>query len=376
MKTQIIDDAPSLDAFLARVSKAERIALDAEGDGMFRYRARLCTVQLAVDNEVVIVDTLAVPAASAFAPLLGSQGPEKIVHDASFDARMLHAYGAPLDRVFDTAVAARFLGIAATGLSSLLAARFEISVEKSHQQADWGKRPLSDAMLHYLEEDVRHLSLLHASLLAEVREKGIEPEVREECAYVLAQALAVSMPLAPWMRIKGAGQLLPAQRALLRAFAEAREDIARTEDVPPGRVLSNDTLLRLATHDTLTESSLQQALGTRGAAHVLRFWACVAEALASQDAPEDEVRALCPAPPSMAQIEAKKRRRKWLTEFRAREAVARGVDLQVVLPGHCLSDVADLPILNRERLSQVPGFGECRLERYGEMLVNELAARW
>ncbi len=372
----MIDDEPALAAWLARVSHVPQLALDAEGDGMFRYRARLCTVQLAVADEVVIVDTLALSAAPALGPLFGASGPEKIVHDASFDARMLHAYGAPLHRVFDTAVAARFLGIAATGLSSLLAARFEIPLEKSHQQADWGKRPLSVPMLSYLEEDVRHLSRLHTSLLDDVRAKDIEPEVREECAYVLSQALAVTRSLAPWMRIKGAAQLLPAQRALLRAFAEEREQIARAEDVPPGRLLSNDLLLRITTHSEPSEALVRQALGARSIAHVERFIGCLASAAHLTDAPADEVQALCPTPPSLAQIEAKKRRRKWLTEFRAREASARGVDYQVVMPGHCLSDVADLPTLDREQLAQVSGFGECRLERYQTALLSEFGARW
>ncbi len=376
---QLIDDERALSGWLARVSGQPRIALDAEGDGMFRYRARLCTVQLAVADEIAIVDTLAVSASAALGPLFGADGPEKIIHDASFDARMLQAYGAPLARVFDTAIAARFLGIAATGLSSLLAARFDIRLEKTHQQADWGKRPISEPMLRYLEEDVRHLELLYASLLEDVRAKDIEPEVREECAYVLSQALAGANsagPSAPWMRIKGAGQLLPAQRALIRALAEERERIARLDDVPPGRLLSNDALLRLTLQSELNETLVRQALGSRASAHAECFIACLAQAAEVCDAPADEVQALCPTPPSLAQIETKKRRRKWLTEFRAREAASRGVDLQVVLPGHCLADIADLPALDREQLGQVSGFGACRLERYQTALATEFSARW
>jgi len=373
---QVINAAPALDAWLDRISSAPRIAVDVEGDGMFRYRARLCTIQVAVPEEIVILDTLAVSTGAKLQALLGPDGPEKIVHDASFDARMLHAQGMPLARVFDTAVAARFLGIASTGLSSLLAARFQVALEKSHQQADWGKRPLSAAMLSYLENDVRYLNDLYVALLEDVRAQDIECEVREECAYVLSQAAYPVPSLAPWMRIKGAGQLLPSQRALLRELAEEREHVACLLDVPPGRFLSNDTLLRFVMRPEPAATAFNDVLGSRAAQHGERFAACFERALAQRDAPTDEVSALCPVVPSLSQIEAKKRRRKGLTEFRAREAAARGVDFQVVLPGHCLSDVADLPVLDEEHLLGVSGFGACRLERYGAMLISELGARW
>ncbi len=373
---RVIDAVPALEDWLERISSAPRIAVDIEADGMFRYRARLCTIQVAVPDEIVILDTLAVSTGAKLQALLGPDGPEKIVHDASFDARMLHAQGTPLARVFDTAVAARFLGIASTGLSSLLSARFEIALEKSHQQADWGKRPLSSAMLSYLENDVRYLGDLYLALLSDVRAQDIECEVREECAYVLSQAALTVPSLAPWMRIKGAGQLLPSQRVLLRELAEEREHVACLLDVPPGRFLSNDNLLRFVMRPEPTKAAFHELLGSRGAPHEERFGDCFERARGQRDAPTEEVNALCPPVPSLSQIEAKKRRRKALTEFRAREAAARSVDFQVVLPGHCLSDVADLPVLDAEHLLSVSGFGQCRLERYGAMLVTELGARW
>jgi ribonuclease D len=162
----------------ARLLTAESLALDTEGDGMFSYRTRLCMMQLAAAGEVHVCDTLAFDPAPMFSELLGAQGPEKIVHDVSFDARVLFAHGIVLDRVFDTAIAARFLSLKNTGLSSLLGQYFQIELPKHKQQADWGERPLDDEALHYLADDVRHLAALRDVLLDEVRKKDIEPEVR------------------------------------------------------------------------------------------------------------------------------------------------------------------------------------------------------
>jgi ribonuclease D len=234
-----------IDGLITRMARAPTLALDTEGDGMFRYRTRLCTLQLASADELAIVDTLAVDA-TRFAALFSARGPEKVVHDASFDARLLAAHGAPLGNVFDTAIAARFLGIQATGLASLLASFFEIALPKHMQMADWGARPLDDEAIAYLENDVRHLLALHDALLERVRAVEIEDEVREECAYVLAEAARVEPERSPFARVKGAHLRPPPERARLYELAEARDAIARELDEPVARVIANELLLRLA----------------------------------------------------------------------------------------------------------------------------------
>ncbi|MGO8993016.1 MAG: ribonuclease D, partial [Polyangiaceae bacterium] len=86
---------------LARaLSSAPRMALDVESDGMFAYRAQVCTVQLAAHGTISIVDALAT-SLEPLAPVLAESGPVKIVHDVAFDARMLAATGLFLGNVHD-----------------------------------------------------------------------------------------------------------------------------------------------------------------------------------------------------------------------------------------------------------------------------------
>ena len=219
---------------VSRLMTAPAIALDTEGDGMFRYRTRLCTVQLGGAGEIAVLDTLALPAAPLLCELLGPRGPEKIVHDVSFDARVLFAHGVEVGRVFDTSIAARFLGIAATGLSSLLLKFFGVHLPKHRQQADWGLRPIDAEAMRYLEDDVRYLEQLAACLLGELRAHDIEAEVREECAYVLSEARqGERAPEAAWMRIKGAGLRLPKERA--RLFEHGHETLGNHPSTLPRR---------------------------------------------------------------------------------------------------------------------------------------------
>jgi ribonuclease D len=370
-----IASAELASALVQRLSAAPAIALDTEGDGMFRYRTRLCTVQLGGAGEIAVLDTLSVPAAPLLCELLGANGPEKLVHDASFDARVLFAHGVEVGRVFDTAIAARFLGIAATGLSSLLLKFFSVHLPKHRQQADWGLRPIDAEAMRYLEDDVRYLPELAECLLQELRARDIEAEVREECAYVLAEARAGERaPEAAWMRIKGAGLRTPKERARLFELAEERERLARQLDLPPGRLLGNEALLALS-RERGTREAVARTLGPH-ADHVEAFLAALARAEAHADAPAEQVARLSPVPPSAVELARRKRRKAALMAFREEQAKQRDVDIQVVLPGHCVADIIDLARLDLEGLRSIPGLGLCRIERYAKLLEQRLGARW
>jgi ribonuclease D len=355
-----------------RFLQRKRVAFDTEGDGMFRYRTRLCTMQFASAGEVALIDTLAFDAGPHFAELLGESGPEKIIHDASFDARVLHAHGLRLGRVFDTSVAARFLGFRSTGLSSLLSSYFKIDLPKHKQQSDWGQRPLDAEALQYLADDVRHLEQLADVLLDEVRAQDIEPEVREECAYVLSEAQTPPREVPPWTRLRGAALRMPKERARLYELFAEREAAARELNVPPGRLVPNEVLSRLAERDSGSEGEMAAYLRSKAPALAARLARAFQRAEARSDAPEHEVRAELPRTLSPAEVERKKQRKRRLTDFRAREAAARRVDIQVVLPGHCLNDIVDLPGVSLESLARVAGFGACRMERYAAQIVCDL----
>lgn len=369
---ELYADAEGLDAALSRLQDGRPLAIDSEGDGMFRYRGRLCVLQMATSNGAMFLDCLAVDATDGLRKLLGPEGPEKLIHDASFDARMLWSASVALGNVFDTAVAARMLGIKATGLASLLAARFGIQLDKSHQQTDWGERPLPSDTFPYLLDDVRYLRPLALELRREVQQAGIVEEVAVETQYLLDQAcLPTAEAVSPWTRLKGARTLLPIQQSVLRELAELRETLARERDVPPGRLIANAVLLKLAERRPKDAPALQKAVRLRADLRALvpELLEAVAHGVERGAPPRGELREN-KLPPSVTA--ERKRRRQLLTQLRAEAARERGVDLQVVLPGHCVNDLCALEALDMDGLRSVSGLGECRLDRYGEALLQAL----
>ena len=369
----LIETRDAARACVRAIPSAVDLALDLESDGMFRYRARVCVLQLSFSGQNWIIDTLEPGLLSELEQALSAAAPRKLVHDLSFDARLLFAHGICLREVFDTAVAARFLGYQETGLASLVAKLLRVRLPKHMQQTDWGLRPLDEEALRYLAGDVAHLHALAEQLAGELDAQGIAEETREETQYLLDQAQQASEPDAPWQRIKGALQLSPGERARLYELAEEREQIAQELDLPPGRVLSSDRLMRIARAGELVAPPVGEGLAPDLRA---RFADALSRAKLRVDVPPEQLPDVPILGLDPSEIARRKRRRAALQAFRKREAEARDVIPQVVLPGHCLNDLAASERLDLGVLQGLLGFGACRIERYGGRLLAELGPAW
>jgi ribonuclease D len=376
---RIVDTPDELTAFTNRGSgpgPAQRVAVDLEASGMFAYRARVCTLQLAWDegHAVAIVDTLAVSPAN-LAGMLGRSGPLKIVHDVAFDARLLAELGIELGNVHDTAVAAHMLGRTATGLASLLESLLGVRLAKDMQQHDWRIRPLDAASLAYLAADVVSLERLERALWAEVIERGIEQEVIEETEYRIASAIAAARAPdrePPYMRLRGIERLSERELAALRAIAEVREREAERRDVPPYRVLPHEVLVEIARRRPATREDVGRVRGAASSSPALMNDVVRALATAGDSLPEDERELLQRPRVPTAVHRARRERESRLVAWRRAEATRRGVDQQVVLPGHCLKDTAESEPAGLDELARIPGIGAFRVERDGEAILRTL----
>jgi ribonuclease D len=357
------------------------VALDCESNGMHAYRARLCAMQLCpahtvAAHRVYIVDPLALDPLDALVPLLGPDGPPKILHDLGFDTRLLLSRGLRLGNVRDTAVHARFLGMTETGLGSLLSKHLGCTLAKAWQHHDWALRPWPAEALRYLADDVAYLGPLHAFLAARAAETDIAAEVDEESRYALQRALDASVDARPaFARVKGYRQLTGAARVAIRALAALRETVAEALDLPPGRVVANAALLELARVRPRTVASLRAIAHSSDAPEALdhRWTDALAEALRRRElAPEERAWFDIERPP--ADLVGRRAREAALARWRSEEALRRGVDLQVVLPGHCLSELSAAAPRSLDELARAVGLGAVRVARYGPVLLEIMGA--
>lgn len=373
---ELITDEDALARLVPRIGRARRIGVDVEANGLFAYRARLCTLQIAIETdagaEIAVVDTLAVDVAP-LRGVLGPDGPLKVLHDLTFDAELLAGAGAPLGRVRDTSIAARFLGHEATGLGSVLERELGVVVDKSLQQHDWGKRPLSEAAMRYLATDVAHLLSLDETLTERAASLGILEEVEEESRHRARQAEGRLIDTQPgYTRIKHASTLSTwAERAALRRLHELRERLAEEADVPSYRILPSELLLALCRDKPRSAGAFRAMVERRRPGLSADAWCdALRRGLEEGDVPEeDKVHFERPAPPPELALR-RRRREGQLQAWRKGEAARRGVAEQAVLPGHCVHSLAQVlaEVTEREArraaIVRVPGLGEKRLGAY------------
>ena len=170
---------------LAGILFQERcIAIDTESNSRHRYPERVCLVQVATNSKVYLIDTLAVHAIQAIGEVLADETVVKVIQGAEYDIRCLdREWGFRVRNLFDTSIAARFVGMKQTGLPVLTEAFLGMHVPKDAriQKSDWSHRPLSQEALNYAATDVWYLLRIQKVLETRLRTLERFPWVAEEC---------------------------------------------------------------------------------------------------------------------------------------------------------------------------------------------------
>src|SRR3984957_8721459 len=255
----------------AQIAKARgRLGIDTEFMSEGRYRALLCLTQIAVEDpgedagiRTILIDGLdAGVDVRPLAELLADPDVEIVLHAGRQDVAILRrAWATHLNSVFDTQIAAGFVGESAqSGYGNLLSSVLGLRVGKTASYTRWDARPLTGEQLSYAAEDVAHLLQLADELQRRLNETGRFEWALEECRR-LETAPDERDPETAWERLPRVGQLDPQARAVAKRLAAWRERTASTEDRPVGQVLQDPPLLELAKRHPKNADALAQIRG-------------------------------------------------------------------------------------------------------------------
>jgi ribonuclease D len=355
---------------LQRVAPSLRgaaLALDSESDSLHHHREKVCLLQLASeDGAVWLVDTLAFHDLSALAPVLADPGVVKVLHGADYDVTTLKRdFGFQFTSLFDTGIAARFLGFPEVGLQAVLLRELGVAVTKESQTADWSRRPLPPAQEAYAAGDVLHLIPLWRRLVPQLQAVGRLSWVLEECDAVAAlEAARRGRDPEAWQKVKNVRKLSRRQQAALRELWMWRDGVAEATDVPAFKLASTEAMVELATKPP---SSAAEAAATRGLSPRVRaqggeILAAVQRAAAL---PEGALPVL-PVSPRVVVPEEQKKRTDLLRAWRTAEAARLGLDISVVLPNRLIEKLAEVGPRSTAQLQDVPGLRRWRIETFGD----------
>ena len=258
----LIENDAELNKIVAKLQKEPAIGVDLEADSMFHYQEKVCLLQISTRAQNIIIDPLSVQDPSPLAPVFADTRIRKVFHGADYDIRSLYRdFGIVVHSLFDTQVAARFLGVRETGLASLLKMRFDVLSDKKYQKKDWSQRPLPEAMLKYAVQDICYLLPLADMLERELKEKGLLFCVEEECEQLRGVRPNSSRNRSFFLSFKGAAGLDPRSLAVLEKLLCLRDQAARRRDCPHFKVLGNKEILEIARIKPVTQTDLNAIQG-------------------------------------------------------------------------------------------------------------------
>lgn len=237
-----------------------RYALDTEFHRERTYFPKLALLQLAWPGEIVLIDPMAVDMLAI--RRLFSSTALAVVHAAQQDLDVLtHVCGEVPLRLFDTQLAAGFVGYSTPSLTSLLQSELEISASKGDRLTDWLRRPLTAAQQEYAASDVAHLFALHDGLVAKLESIGRLAWALDACEELRIRPTGATDPEHAWMRLKDARILKARSRGVAQAVAAWRERRAASVDIPVRQVLPDLAILGIAQKQPSNSTELAQSRG-------------------------------------------------------------------------------------------------------------------
>lgn len=255
-EAQFLDSSEALDSLVDELLAEPVYALDTEFHRERTYFPHLALVQVAWSKGIAIVDPLAVDFAR-FAPVLKGDG-LAVIHAADQDLEVLErACGCVPSELFDTQIAAGFMGFSSPALSSLASRLLGIRLEKGDQLTDWTRRPLTANQARYAACDVAYLLQMYEAIVERLQPNGRLLWAQQECAAMLDRSRAPLVPEHAWWKLRQARQLHGKERGVAQSVAAWRERRAQELDQPARFVLSDLALISIAHRPPATREELE-----------------------------------------------------------------------------------------------------------------------
>lgn len=370
---EIITTGEALAQLISRLEKESILAFDLEADSMHHYMEKVCLIQVSSREETALIDPLALDDLSALAPILADPAIRKVFHGADYDIRSLHRdFGIEVVNLFDTMIAAQFLGEPEIGLAAQLRKRFGVELDKRYQRADWSKRPLEPEMITYAASDTGYLILLYKQLEEELLNKVRLKWVEEECR-LLTRVRMLSKPSEEplYLRFKGASKMEPRTLAVLEELLQFRDRMAELRDRPPFMVLSTEVVRLLAEQKPQQLSDLRGVPGLSDR-QVERYGKGILEVVGNGLSQPEESLPRYPRSPRPEKDRNQEARLKKLKQFRADKAAELGIEAGVLVNNALLETAATRLPKTLAELNAIPELRDWQKLVMGPELIELL----
>ena len=246
--SEVVTDSEALAAACRRMAQHPFVAVDTEFHRETTFWPQLCIVQVASEDEALVIDALAPELdLSPFFDLMADQKVVKVFHAARQDVETIWNLAKIIPApMFDTQVAATVCGYGdQASYGELVQSICHVALDKSSRFTDWARRPLARAQIDYAIADVTYLRDIYRTLLAKLEKSGRLSWLEDEMKVLTSPDTYEQHPERAWERYKTRARK-PRDLAVLMDLAAWRESEAQARDVPRSRVLKDDALIEIA----------------------------------------------------------------------------------------------------------------------------------
>jgi ribonuclease D len=222
------------------LQQKSEFAFDTEFDRFWReYGFKLFLLQIFDGEKCYLVDPLAFKNLQPLWTIFEDPNICKVAYACTEDIQILKINNCNPVNIFDLQVAAKLCNHPANSFGDLVAASFNIVVDKSLQRSNWRTRPLNNAQQIYASNDVIFLLKLKNNFLAQAIENNVLDMLREEnkcCEEVPVTEYVVKLTSKQKVIFSNYKQ-----QVLLNLF-HIRNEIAAAYNMPPANIVTDNTL--------------------------------------------------------------------------------------------------------------------------------------
>lgn len=219
------------------------VAIDTEFDRSDTYYPIFSLIQFSGKKTTFAVDMLALTDHQPIKDFLNIDGVIKVFHSSRQDIEVLnHTFGFVPKNIFDTQIAALFLGFKEHPSFSKLAQEYlNKTISKDCQYSDWIRRPLSKEQLKYALDDVRLLYDIYYKMEKLLKKARRYTWAKEESE--LSTNITNFYPEIKDLLHKFTNRIKAHKKLILGYFIlKEREKLARNLNLPRKRILSDQDI--------------------------------------------------------------------------------------------------------------------------------------
>ena len=240
MNPTLINNQNALLSLLEAIQEAKTISLDTEFLRRDTYYAKLALLQIAIKDDIYIVDTTLVDVKNLWEAIARSKA-VKIIHSGRQDLEIMHhLFGILPNNIFDNTIC---------NIDDM---------DKNLQNCNWMKRPLTVHMINYAAIDVKYLDQIYNHLQRIITEQNNNDTFIEKTDDLLLNTnLYTKVAQNSWKKIKyykRDEKFL----ARLKRISIFREEAAQALDIPRRFFLTDDHVIMICNNPPVDEETLHK----------------------------------------------------------------------------------------------------------------------